>query len=317
MLIDFALVVAGLLLLVGGGEGLVRGAARLALLARVPPALVGLTVVAAGTSSPELVVSVSAALAGSADLSMGNVVGSNMFNIGLILGISALIKPLQVQGNTVRLEWPLLAIITVQLHLLARDGMLDRLEGGFFLMAFVVFIAWTVRIAGRDMEPAELEEFASSAGDSGAKGWAVAAGLTVLGIALLILGAKSLITGAVDIARAVGVSERVIGLSLVAFGTSLPELFTSVVAAWRGQTEIAVANVIGSNIFNVLLILGATAVIRPMEIHPEILAWDNWWMIAFTMMLFPLMYTGLRIARSEGALLLIGVVIYCALLFLG
>ena len=317
MLFDLVLVAIGLVLLVGGGEALVTGASRLALLARVPPALVGLTVVAAGTSSPELVVSLSAALEGSSDLSMGNVVGSNMFNIGLILGLSALVRPLAVHGNTVRLEWPILALVTVQLHLLARDGMIDRLEGGFFLMGFVVFIAWTVRIARQDMAPDEAADFTLAAGDAGAKGWAVAGGLTLLGVLLLMGGARSLITGAVDIARTVGVSERVIGLSLVAFGTSLPELFASVVAAWRGKTDIAVANVIGSNLFNILLILGTTAMVRPLTVHPEILAWDDWWMIAFTMVLLPLMLTGLRIGRAEGAALLCGILIYCGLLFAG
>jgi len=308
MLNHTILVLVGLALLIAGGEALVRGASGIALLARLTPAVVGLTIVAAGTSMPELVVSTQAALAGSSGLAVGNVVGSNIFNIALILGLTALVLPLRITGNTVRLEWPVMVLAAGCLHLLARDGVLDRAEGAFFLASLVVFTAYVVWIARRAVGSAEREEFAelatASFGRTGSAAWTSNGLAVALAVALLWGGSTLLVRGSVGLASAVGVSETVIGLTIVAAGTSAPELITSLVAAYRGRDDIAVGNVIGSNIFNVLGICGVTAVIDPLPIPSEILARDDLWMLALSLLLFPLMRSGMRVTRAEGALLL-------------
>lgn len=321
MLLDWIFVVVGFGLLVGGGEALVRGASGLALLARITPAVVGLTVVAAGTSMPEMVVSVQAAFRGNPGLSMGNVVGSNIFNIAAILGVTALIRPLRIHGNTVRLEWPVMILASLQLLLLARDGTVDRLEGGFFLVALIAFTAYAVWIGRQSSTAAEKEEFegmvTASFGRTGGVAVAFNAGAILGGAALLALGSSALVRGAVAIASSLGVSDTLIGLTIVAAGTSTPELVTSVVAAFRGKDDIAVANIVGSNIFNVLGIAGATAAIVPLPVPADILARDMWWMLGFSLLLFPLMRSGMRISRLEGAVLFGGFVTYLALLISG
>jgi cation:H+ antiporter len=318
MIVDWLLVLVGLVLLVGGGEVLVRGASGIALSARLTPAVVGLTIVAAGTSMPELVVSVQAAFQGSPGLAVGNVVGSNIFNIALILGVTALIRPLRILGNTVRLEWPVMMLAAFEFHLLARDAMIDRLEGGFLLSALVVFVAyvvWIARTSTAPVEQAAFEEVATaSLGRTGKQAVALNVGAVVMGIGLLAGGSTALVRGAVSVASSLGVSDTIIGLTIVAAGTSAPELVTSIVAAWRGRDDIAVANIIGSNIFNVLGIGGATALIHPLPVPPEITARDDWWMLGASLLLFPLMRTGMRVNRVEGAVLLGGFLLYMLLL---
>jgi cation:H+ antiporter len=318
MIIDWLLVTAGLLLLVGGGEGLVRGASGIALLARVAPAVVGLTIVAAGTSMPELVVSVQAALAGTPGMAMGNVVGSNLFNIGAILGLTALVLPLRIQGNTVRLEWPVMMLAAFQLHLLARDSTIDRLEGGFLLVAMVVFFAYATWVGRKNATAAEQQEFeevtTASFGRTGTVALLFNIGAVLVGAGLLAGGSTLLVMGAVGLASAMGISDTIIGLTIVSAGTSTPELVTSLVAAKRGKDDIAVTNIVGSNIFNVLAIIGTSSLILPLEVPAEIIARDDWWMIGASLLLFPLMYTGMRVRRAEGAILLAGYVVYTVLL---
>ena len=298
----------GLVLLIAGGDALVRGATRLAQLMRFSPAVIGLTIVAAGTSAPELVVSVRSAVAGTPDLALGNVVGSNIFNIGAILGLAAIIAPLRIVGNSVRLEWPVMFLAACQLHLLARDGEVDRLEGACLLVGLVAFLAYLIRIARRDTSEAEREEFSQALPeprDAGVLGEVVRALAWVLvGVLGLVVGAYLLVEGAVAIARGLDVSERVIAVTLVAAGTSLPELATSVIAAVRGHDDIAVANVLGSNIFNVLGILGCTALITPVAANQAIIDVDNLWMLGLSALLFPLMRSGMQVNRVEGLLLL-------------
>jgi cation:H+ antiporter len=315
---SIGLVLLGLVLLVAGGEALVRGATGIALLARLTPTVVGLTVVAAGTSMPELVVSVQAALRESPELSVGNVVGSNIFNIAAILGLAALVSPLRIQGNTVRLEWPVMFVASCQLYLLARDGRLDRLEGGFLFVGLIVFVAYSVWIARRELEPVERDEIEASLkpshADGGPRAWLWNVVLVLVGVGLLAGGANALVAGAATLARAAGVEEVVIGLTVVAAGTSLPELAASVVAAWRGNDDIAVANVIGSNVFNALGIIGATAIVYPLPVASGILTRDAPWMVALAAALLPLMWTGRRITRVEGGLLVAAFVTYVAVL---
>ncbi len=317
-MLDWVLLVVGLALLVGGAEALVRGATGIALLARVTPAVVGLTVVAAGTSMPELVVSVQAALSGNPGMAVGNIVGSNIFNIAAILGLTAMIRPLRIQGDTVRLEWPVMMLAAFQLHLLSRDTSLDRLEGGFLLSAIVAFTAYAVWLGRRNAGEAQHDSLGSlttaSLGRTGRAAAVLNVGAIVVGISLLAGGSTALVRGAVGIATNLGVSDTVIGLTIVAAGTSAPELVTSLVAAWRGRDDIAVGNVVGSNIFNVLGIGGITALIHPLAVPPEILERDTWWLLGVSALLFPVMKSGMRIVRAEGALLFTGFVVYMTIL---
>ncbi|MCK6503367.1 calcium/sodium antiporter [Myxococcota bacterium] len=307
MLMDWLMLLGGLAILVVGGEALVRGASGIALLGRVTPAVVGLTIVAAGTSMPEMVVSVLAALRDSPGIAVGNVVGSNLFNILCILGITALIHPLRVQGNTVRMEAPVMLLAAMQLHLLSRDGLVDRLEGAFLLGAMVVFVTYAVWIARKGvtaLEEAELDEVeTASFGRTGGAAWAFNTVAVLIGVGSLALGSNLLVEGAVGIAKGFGISDTIIGLTIVAAGTSAPELVTSVMAALKGKDDIAVTNIVGSNIFNVLGIVGVTGLVHPLPVPTEILERDNWWMLAASLLLFPLMWTGMRLSRGEGGLL--------------
>ncbi|MFT4975394.1 MAG: cation:H+ antiporter [Myxococcota bacterium] len=320
-MIDVLQIILGLVLLVGGGEALVRGASGLALIARMTPAVVGLTVVAAGTSTPELVVSVQAAMEGSPGLAVGNVVGSNIFNVGAILGLTALVLPLRIQGSTVRLEWPVMLIATASLLLLVRDGGLDALEGRGLLaglVAFVAFVVWIGRTAAAPAEASDVGELATASfGRTGAAALALNAAAVLVGVGLLAGGSIAMVHGASGLAAGLGVSKTIIGLTIVAAGTSLPELITSVLAARRGQDDIAVSNIIGSNIFNILGILGATAAIHPLEVPAEIVHRDSWWMLAFALLMFPMMATGMRITRLEGAVLVGLMAVYWALVIGG
>jgi len=318
LVLEALLVIAGLLLLVAGAESLVRGASGVALLARVAPVVVGLTIVAAGTSMPELVVSVRAALEGSPGLALGNVVGSNVFNIGVILGLAALVRPLRIMGSTVRLEWPVMMLAAFQLLLLARDGTLDQLEGAFLASAMVAFAAYAAWIGRRAATAAEAQSFGSlataSMGRTGRAALRLNLAAVVLGVLLLAGGATMLVDGAAGLAARLGVSPSVVGLTIVAAGTSTPELVTSLVAARRGQDDVAVANVIGSNIFNVLGIGGATALVHPLPVPEEILRRDLWWMLGASALLLPLMRTRMLVTRLEGAVLLAGYLGYTAVL---
>jgi cation:H+ antiporter len=308
-----ALVVFGLILLAGGGEALVRAATTIAEIAGVSPAVIGLTVVAIGTSLPELVVSLVAALRGEPDLAVANVVGSNIFNIAATLGLTALIIPLPVHGSAVRLEWPVMFVASLVCLLVSRGGVIDRVEGGILLVALVVFIAYTVHIARRDVGAAEARQLAEQvesrdidrpAGAAGPPRILVTLAILAVGIGALVGGGRLLVDGAVALARLGGLSERVIGLTIVAGGTGAPELATSLVAAFRKRTDVAVANMIGSNIFNVLGILGVTALIAPVHVDPALARSDMWWMIGTSLLLLPLMRTGARLARGEGVILL-------------
>jgi cation:H+ antiporter len=314
-LTSVGLVVLGLALLVAGGEALVRGAVSLAKLLRVSTAVIGLTIVAAGTSMPEMAVSLLAALTGKSDLAVGNIVGSNIFNIAAILGVSALVVPLVVHLTAVRREWPAMAVVSLLLPLLALDGVISRVEGALLVLGLTAFTAYLVRLARRE-GAAEAAQFTSSVDRWTLRGrrLLVDGGVVLLGLVLLVAGARALVLGAVQLAEAAGVSERVIGLTIVAAGTSMPELAASLVAAWRKETDIALANVIGSNIFNIAGILGVVSIVTPQQVSPAMMASDIWWMLGIALVLFPIMRTGMRIGRVEGALLLLVYGVYVVLL---
>lgn len=317
-LLDALMVVGGIALLGFGADLLVRGAVTIAKAARLSGAVIGLTIVSMGTSLPELTVSVSAALRGASDLAMGNVVGSNIFNVGAVLGVSALILPMRVHGSAVRLEWPFMFLASLILLLLARDGYLDRLEGGFFVVALVAFTSYAVLISRSAVSGEEAADIAEEVQRRAPKAHSRTIGLAIAlvagGVALLVLGGEFLVRGAVSMARAFGMTERLIGLTIVSIGTGTPELATSIVAARRGQSEIALGNVIGSNIFNVLGILGVTALVTPLSISPQMLGSDMWWMLGLSFVLFPMMRSRAVVSRAEGAMLLLAYGTYLALL---
>ena len=304
------LIVMGLALLVVGGEVLLRGAVGVATLLRLTPAVIGLTVVAAGTSVPELAVSAIAAYQGSTDIAVGNVVGSNIFNICFILGLGAIIRPLAITGNTIRLEYPVLALVTLLCIVLAYDGTVNRLDALLLLAIYPCFTAYLVRLVRRQMNEVELREFGTEVKEltetmqQKPRAW-LSALFIVAGVTLLGLGAQATVTGAVQLARLIGMSERVIGLTIVAAGTGLPEVVTSLVSSIRGRDDVAIGNVIGSNLFNILMILGGSAMVNPLPVPPQTVASDNWWMLGATMFLFPVIFSGRRINRVEGTLFLI------------
>ena len=299
------LIVAGLGVLALGAELLVRGASRLAGALGVTPLVIGLTVVAFGTSAPELAVSVQAALADRPDVVVGNVVGSNILNVLFILGISSLLTPLVVAQRLVRLEVPIMIGVSVLLLVLALDGRVERLEGLLLVGGIVAYTVFAVRQSRR--EGVEVRaEYAHEYGTVAPRGrnTLVQVALVLIGLALLVAGARWLVDGAARLATALGVSQLVIGLTVVAAGTSVPELATSIVAAVRGERDIAVGNVVGSNIFNVLFILGLSALVSPagVAVAPAALAFDIPVMIAVAVGCLPILFTGHRIARWEGAL---------------
>jgi cation:H+ antiporter len=318
MLIALLLVVAGIVMLATGGELLVRGAVTLARHLKVSPAVIGLTVVAMGTSLPELAASLAAALDSHPDVAIGNVVGSNIINVACIAATAALLQPLPVYPKALRLEWPFMFLASWVGFLLARDGTVDRLEGGFLLLSLVLFTYYIARLAQTEstetppLAQALTEEALGKAAKAGGI-WSQVA-FVAGGIALLTVGGRVLVMGAVDLATLAGVSERIIGLTVVAVGTSLPELAASIVAARRGHAEMALANVIGSNIFNILGVLGTVALVRPIPVTSAILSTDMWWMLGFSLLLFPLMQRRLKVAKTEGALLLVAYGVYLVML---
>ncbi len=310
----------GLLALVAGAEAMVRGASKLALTVGVSPLVVGLTVVAFGTSAPELAISVQSAWSGQVDIALGNVVGSNIFNVLLILGVSALITPLLVHQQLIRREVPLMIGASLLLWALAADGGVNRWEGMSLGILLVAYTAFAIRQSRR--ETAEIRrEYADSMpadGKTWDRHWSVQILLIVVGLVLLVLGARWLVAAAVDFARALGISELVIGLTLVAAGTSLPEVATSVTAAIRGERDIAVGNVVGSNLFNILGVLGISAALAPdsLTVPASMLSFDLPVMVAVALACLPIFLTGNLIARWEGGLFFAYYVAYTAYLIL-
>ncbi len=302
------LFVLGLVLLVAGAELLVRGASRLAARLGISPLVIGLTVVAFGTSTPELAVTVQAGLAGQADIAVGNIVGSNIFNVLFILGLAALIVPLVVSRQLVRIEVPLMIGVSVLFLVMALDGRISGFDGMLLFAGIVAYTVFTVR-QSRKESAAVQAEYAQKYGDgqSAERGrLPLQIALIVAGLVLLVLGAHWLVEGAVAFARHFGVSELIIGLTIVAVGTSLPEVATSIVAALRGERDIAVGNVVGSNIFNILAIAGIASMVTPggLAVAPALIHFDIPVMIAVALACLPIFASGHLIARWEGALFL-------------
>lgn len=306
------LVGLGALLLYAGGEALVRSATQLARLWGMSPLLIGLTVVAFGTSTPELAATLIAALRGESEIAIGNVVGSNIANLGLILGASALIFPIAVQAQFIRREVPIMLFSAALVPLFAANGWVGRWEGGA-LVALLVPYLWSL-LAGREKRQIE-EVFDTEYGGEEQPLWRALTG-AVLGIGLLVCGASVLIEGAVGIARSFGLPERVIGITLVALGTSLPELAAALVAAFRREADIVIGNLVGSNIFNVFGVLGIAAAVHPIRVVPADLYVDLAVMMAFSFAVLPMLIYRRRIGRFAGALFLGSYLTYVAILYI-
>ncbi|MCS6206062.1 calcium/sodium antiporter [Shewanella baltica] len=289
-------IIGGFIILTLGAEALVRGASSIALRLGITPLIIGLTIVAFGTSAPELAVSVKSALAGNSGIALGNVIGSNIANIGLILAITALIRPIQVQSQVVKRDIPLMILASMLFWGLLLDGELSLIDGVVLLSLLVGYLTFSYISSKNSNNEEEIE-----AGPNNP----LLSGLFILvGISMLVGGGILFVNGAVDLAKTFGVSEVIIGLTIVAIGTSMPELVTSVIAALKGQSDIAIGNVVGSNLFNILGILGVTAIVHPVS-SLGFQPFDFMVMLALAIVILPFAWTGLRIGRREGSVLLL------------
>lgn len=312
-MIYYGLILLGIVLLYYGGEVLVVHAARLARLMGVSTIVIGLTVVAFATSSPELAATLTASLKQADDVSIGTIIGSNISNIGLILGLTAMVYTLHTAVGFIRREVFFMILVAGLMVWQCLDGVVSRTDGALLLVLLAVFIYVIVRYSPKDEinEKELLPEEAQREGTVGGSLLGVA-----IGVLLLVAGANSLIEGAIYVARSFGIPERVIGITMVALGTSLPELASCVVAAIRKEADIVLGNIIGSNIFNVLCILGIASLVRPIGFAPDSIHIDLGVMLAFSVLLAPLLYSGLKLGKKEGAFLIACYAGYVAWLFL-
>jgi cation:H+ antiporter len=319
---NILLFLGGLILLVIGASTLVRGASKLATSFGISPLVIGLTIVAFGTSAPEVAVSVGAVLDGKTDIAMGNVVGSNIFNVLFILGISAMIAPLVVNIQLIRQEVPIMLGASLLLLALSLDGQLSFLDGGFLLALLVAYTVFLIVQSRRETQAAKdgfADVVATVEPRAWDSHWAAQIGLIAAGLVALVLGSEYLVQASVSFAKAIGVSDLVIGLTIVAAGTSMPEVATSITAAIKGERDIAVGNVVGSNTFNILGCLGISGLVSGdlgLAIAPSLLAFDIWVMLAVALACLPIFITGREIARWEGGVFLAYYVAYVAYLIL-
>jgi len=322
MLLNLLFFFGGLVALVVGADALVRGASKLALSLGLSSLVVGLTVVAFGTSAPELAVSVGAVMDGRTDIAVGNVVGSNIFNVLFILGVSALIVPLLVHAQVIRQEVPIMIGATVLLCVLILDGRLSMPEGALLFGLLLVYTVFIIRQSRRETKAAQAE-FDGEVRPAAAGAWDSHLGvqilLIVVGLALLVVGARGIVTAAVAFAQALGVSELIIGLTIVAAGTSLPEVAASIAAAIKKERDIAIGNIVGSNIFNILCVLGLSAIVSGgagLAISDAVLNFDAWVMLAVAVACLPVFFSGREIARWEGGVFVAYYVAYVTFLIL-
>ncbi|MEY8487077.1 calcium/sodium antiporter [uncultured Parabacteroides sp.] len=303
MITSLTLLILSLVALYIGAGWLVQGSSALALKAKVSPLVIGLTIVAFGTSAPELVVSLNATLSGQGDIAIGNIVGSNIFNIGVILGVSATICPLQVKKQLLRIDIPVMLAATLLLTVLFWNGTLSRVEGFFFLAGIIVYTLFSLFYSRKHGEGPNLEL------EEQPKHWAVDTLAIIGGLAVLVCASRLLVDNAVSIAKELGMSEAVIGLTIVAAGTSMPELATSIVAAYKRKTDITIGNIVGSSLFNILAIAGSCSLVHPIEAK-NVNYIDLLVMLAISVLLLPLVKSGQKISRTEGFVLILFYVIY-------
>jgi cation:H+ antiporter len=318
MLMIWLWLAIGLVILTAGAEVLVRGAVGLATAMKVSPLVIGLTVVAFGTSAPELFVSLRSGLAGQPEIALGNVIGSNVFNVLVILGLSALIVPLRVDQQLVRLDVPLMIGISILVYLMALDGRIGRADGAVLAGGLVAYTVWSIRKSRQENDPAVLAEYAEEfpPAKTGGLAMVIQVVLVVVGLTLLVTGSGLFVDSAVMLARRWGLSELVIGLTLVAAGTSLPEVATSLMAAFKGERDIAVGNVVGSNLFNLMCVLGLTGLTVPggIPVDAEAIQQDLPVMVFVALACLPVFLIGYSIERWEGLVLLAFYALYTAAL---
>ncbi|MBC8603825.1 calcium/sodium antiporter [Parabacteroides acidifaciens] len=308
MITSLTLLILSLVALYIGAGWLVQGSSALALKAKISPLVIGLTIVAFGTSAPELVVSLNAALKGEGEIAIGNILGSNIFNIGIILGISATIYPLQAKKQLLRIDIPVMLIATILLTIFFWNGELGRMEGGFFLAGIILYTIFSLYYSRKHGEEPNLEL------EEQPRHWAFDTLEIVGGLVVLIFASHLLVENATSIAREVGLSEAVIGLTIIAAGTSMPELATTIVAASKGKTDIAIGNIVGSNLFNILAIASSCSLVQPI-VAKNVNYIDLLVMLAISLLLLPLVKSGQKITRTEGLVLVIVYVIYMFWLF--
>lgn len=308
MITSLTLLILSLVALYIGAGWLVQGSSDLALKAKISPLVIGLTIVAFGTSAPELVVSLNAALKGEGEIAIGNILGSNIFNIGIILGISATIYPLQAKKQLLRIDIPVMLIATILLTIFFWNGELGRMEGSFFLAGIILYTIFSLYYSRKHGEEPNLEL------EEQPRHWAFDTLEIVGGLVVLIFASHLLVENAVSIAREVGLSEAVIGLTIIAAGTSMPELATTIVAASKGKTDIAIGNIVGSNLFNILAIAGSCSLVQPI-VAKNVNYIDLLVMLAISLLLLPLVKSGQKITRTEGLVLVIVYIIYVFWLF--
>ncbi|KYG84563.1 hypothetical protein AWW67_05485 [Roseivirga seohaensis] len=306
LLSTILILVLGLATLIVGGEVLVKGASKLALRFNVSSLVVGLTVVAFGTSAPELLVSLNSALKGAPDFALGNVIGSNISNLALVLGTAALFGFIPIKKDSARRDWPVTLGSSVLLYIFAYNGMISNLEGTILVILLVIYLGSLLYTTRKEQIKLDVEE------PDKLEKWGIVKDIfqVSLGIVCLYFGADWFIGGAEEIAVDLGVSQRVIGLTVLALGTSLPELFTSVIAARKGETDLALGNLLGSNIFNVLSIIGITSIIKPLSVNMDMLHTDFPWMIGITILILPLMVFRKRLGTPSGIILIGSYLVY-------
>lgn len=317
MLVSSTFIIIGFILLLWGADRFVTGAAAMARNLGLSPLIIGLTIVGFGTSAPEILISVMASWDNNTGLAIGNAIGSNIANIALVLGVTAIILPLNVKSEILRREYPILFAATIVTFILIADGELSRLDGFLLLSGLVIMLYWVISLATRSRrsDPMQIEyeaEIPNKMNTLSAFGW------FITGLTVLLIGSRLLVTGAVDIAQSIGVNDLVIGLTIVAIGTSLPELATSVLSALKKEHDIAIGNILGSNMFNLLAVMSLPGVIQPGAVPAMVLERDFPIMAGLTLVLFAMAY-GFRgpgrITRTEGGLLLISFIAYQSLLY--
>jgi cation:H+ antiporter len=308
MYFDIIILLVGLFVLILGGDFLVKGASSLALRARISPLVIGLTIVSLGTSAPELLISINAALSGSPDMTMGNVIGSNICNLGLVLAITSLITPIYVGKSSLKLDWPMAMGSGIALYFVGQTGSIGLLQGVIFVMVLGTYIFYLIWSSKKKTATHTIMEDEIPSAPS--KSPLNDLGFIALGVLGLFFGADWFVTGAKELAALLGVSERIIGITVLALGTSLPELTTSVIASLKKETDLALGNLLGSNIFNVLAILGITSIVKSVPVNPEFLAIDMLWMLGITFIILPFMFTGKHLERWEGGVLLVVYAVY-------
>lgn len=306
---EYVLLIGGLITLIVAGEALVRGAVGVALKFKIPTLVIGMTIVSFGTSAPELLVSLKAALEGHPELSIGNVVGSNVANIALVLGLTAIILPIAVKRSTVKIDWTIMMLSTLLFYIFILDNVIQWYEGLIFVLGLIAFNVYMFKSINKKNNVTQLE-LDVNIDEAKKKNVLVQILLIVVGCIGLAYGAGWLLDGAVTIATNFGVSEHIIAVTIVAFGTSVPELITSVVAALKKETDISVGNLIGSNIFNILGVLGITALVKEVPVSTQVLSNDIFWVIAISLLVFPLMIVNYKINRIRGLLLFLSYSVY-------